>query len=63
LIAIVVLFFGYHAVVGYIIENIAFLPIIRESTIVLKIGLWMVLGGALLGALGSNIAARKYLKV
>ena len=58
-----VLFFGYSGAINYAGENIAFLELITDRTLVVKLGLYLLLGGAVLGGIGSNIAVRKYLKV
>lgn len=58
-----ILFFGYNGAIAYAGENIAFLELITDQGLVIKLGLYLLLGGAVLGGLGSNIAVRKYLKV
>lgn len=59
----VVLYFGYDAVLGYITESITFVTLLSDPNLMLWIMLALLVGGTLLGALGSNIAIRKYLKV
>lgn len=63
LVAFLLLYFGYGAVINYATEHISFLNLITDKTLVVKVGLYLLLGGAILGGLGSNIAVRKYLKV
>ncbi len=63
MVAFLLLYLGYGAVINYATEHIAFLNLITDKTLVVKVGLYLLLGGAVLGGLGSNIAARKYLKV
>ncbi len=62
-VAFLLLYFGYGAAIGYAGEHIAFLNLITDRTLVVKVGLYLLLGGAVLGGIGSNIAVRKYLRV
>lgn len=63
MVAFLLLYLGYGAAIDYAAEHIAFLNLITDKTLVVKVGLYLLLGGAVLGGLGSNIAVRKYLKV
>lgn len=63
MVAFLLLYLGYGAAIEYAAEHIAFLNLITDKTLVVKVGLYLLLGGAILGGLGSNIAVRKYLKV
>ncbi len=58
-----ILYFGYDAVAGYISESLTFITLLNDPILVVKIMLALLIGGTLLGALGSNIAIRRYLKV
>lgn len=62
-VAFLLLYFGYGAAIDYAGEHIAFLSLITDRTLVVKVGLYLLLGGAVLGGIGSNIAVRKYLRV
>ena len=62
-VAFLLLYFGYGAAIEYAGEHIAFLSLITDRTLVVKVGLYLLLGGAVLGGIGSNIAVRKYLRV
>lgn len=61
--ATVALYFGYNTVITYMVENITFIPVLDDPKLLGRIVLSLILGGTLLGALGSNIAVKKYLKV
>lgn len=62
-VANIVLYFGYNAITRYIQANITFIPILNDNMLLLKIIGVLMIGGAVLGALGSNFAVKKYLKV
>lgn len=57
------LYFGYDAVLGYIQESLSFITLLDDPGLMLRIMLVLLVGGTVLGALGSNIAIKKYLKV
>lgn len=59
----VALYFGYSHIVMYVKENITFIPILSDGALLGKMMLGLLVGGTLLGALGSNFAVKKYLKV
>ena len=63
LLADVVLYFGYGAILEYIEQNINFISMLNDPKLMMLIMLILLVGGTLLGALGSNIAIKKYLKV
>ncbi len=63
LIADALLYFGYHAVLDYMVLHISFVDLLDDSKLLWTIMLILLGGGMLLGALGSNIAMRKYLRV
>lgn len=63
LLADVVLYFGYDAIYNYISGQLAFVTLLDDPQLMGKIMLVLLVGGTLLGALGSNIAIKKYLKV
>ena len=60
---VALLYFGYGAAIGYAGEHIAFLNLITDKALVIEVGLYLLLGGAVLGGIGSNLAVRKYLRV
>ncbi len=62
-VADVVLYFGYGAILQYIETNITFVTMLNDQNLMILIMLVLLVGGTLLGALGSNMAIRKYLKV
>ena len=57
------LYFGYDAVLGYMQESLSFITLLDDPGLMLRIMLVLLVGGTVLGALGSNIAIKKYLKV
>lgn len=57
------LYYGYDAVLGYMKESLSFITLLDDPTLMLRIMLVLLVGGTVLGALGSNIAIKKYLKV
>ncbi len=62
-VADVVIYFGYAAILEYIESNITFVTMLNDPNLMALIMLVLLVGGTLLGALGSNMAIRKYLKV
>ena len=58
-----VLFFGYDAVYNYIGAQLSFITLLHNDQLLIFIMLVLFASGTLLGALGSNIATKKYLKV
>ena len=63
LLADVVLYFGYDAILEYIEANISFITMLNDPQLMMLMMLVLLVGGTLLGAIGSNIAIKKYLKV
>lgn len=63
LLADVVLYFGYGAILEYVSVNIGFITLLDNPQLLAQVMLVLLVGGTLLGALGSNIAIKKYLKV
>ncbi len=63
LLADVALYFGYAAILEYFAANLVFVTLLNDPQLMLLIMLVLLVGGTLLGALGSNIAIKKYLKV
>lgn len=63
LIADVALFFGYDAVVTYVAQHIGFIELMTDPALMVMLMVILLVGGTLLGAIGSNIAIRKYLRV
>ena len=63
LLADVAIYFGYAAILEYFAANLAFVTLLNDSNLMMLIMLVLLVGGTLLGALGSNIAIKKYLKV
>lgn len=63
LIADAALYFGYDAVVTYMMQNVGFIELLVDPVLMALLMLILLIGGTLLGAIGSNIAIRKYLRV
>jgi len=59
----VIIYFGYGATIQYVIKTIPFIPVIAEYDVLYRIIGILTLGGTIIGAIGSVIAVRKYLKV
>jgi len=59
----VIIYFGYSVTIQYVIKSIPFFPIVADYSILYRIVGVLTLGGTVIGALGSVIAIRKYLKV
>jgi cell division transport system permease protein len=55
--------FGYGKVVHYFDQNIPFLPVVRPEHVLMNQTLGLVLLGGVLGAAGSLISLRRFLKV
>ena len=58
-----VLYFGYRAILEYVGQHISFITLLQNEQLMLLMMAALLIGGTLLGALGSNIAIKKYLKV
>jgi len=63
LLAGVIIYFGYDVIVKYVIKSVPFIPLITDNQVLFRILGLLLGGGTVLGALGSVIAVRKYLKV
>lgn len=63
LIADVAIYFGYAAILDYFAANLSFVTLLNDPQLMMLIMAVLLVGGTLLGALGSNIAIKKYLKV
>jgi cell division transport system permease protein len=63
LIADVALFVGYDAVISYVAQNVGFIELMVNPALMVVLMVVLLIGGTLLGAIGSNIAIRKYLRV
>lgn len=63
LLADFVLYMGYGAVIDYMTQNIGFITMMNNSQWMQMLLLVLLAGGTLIGAIGSNIAIKKYLKV
>lgn len=57
------LYFGYDAVVSYMMQHVSFIELLVDPKLMVLLMFVLLIGGTLLGALGSNIAIRKYLRV
>lgn len=63
LLADVILYFGYRYVLEYMTLHVSFVPMLDNPLVLIQVMLVLLVGGTLLGAVGSNIAVRKYLNV
>lgn len=54
---------GYQRFVGYVHANIPFLPVIPPQDVLMNLTVALVILGAVLGAVGSMISMRRFLKV
>lgn len=61
--AVVILYLVYGTVVNYAIGSIPFMPLVTDKNLLYQIFGYLLLGGTVLGAMGSMIAVRKYLNV
>lgn len=59
----ILIYFGYGVTIQYVIKSIPFIPVVADYEVLYHIIGILTLGGTLIGALGSIIAIRKYLKV
>jgi cell division transport system permease protein len=59
----IVIYFGYGAAVNYVLKTIPFIPVVTDYNLLYRILGMLTLGGTVIGALGSVVAVRKYLKV
>ena len=63
LLAVVVLYFSYGALVARIQETITFLPLVSSTKVLLRIFEGLLVMGIVMGAVGSTISVRRYLHV
>lgn len=63
LIAIITLYFSYFYLVDYLKQGLSFVALISSNTVVLSFLSWFLLGGVLLGLIGSSFAVIRFLKV
>lgn len=61
--AVLSLHFFYAQLVQNVVLTLNFLPILRDTNIILNVYKWLLLIGAFLGAIGSAISLRRFLKV
>lgn len=54
---------GYQRLVAYLYENIPFLPVVPPVDVLMSLTLGLILLGAVLGAAGSLVSLRRFLKV
>jgi len=59
----IVIYFGYGAAINYCLKTIPFIPVVADYDLLFRIVGLLILGGTVIGAMGSVIAVRKYLKV
>ncbi len=57
------LYFSYNKLVGYVATTVNFVPLITDPDYLLHILAYLLAGGAALGACGSAVSVRKFLKV
>jgi cell division transport system permease protein len=63
LLAGLVIYLGYDALISYVIKSVPFVPVVSDHEVLYRILTLLIVGGTAIGALGSVIAVRKYLKV
>ncbi|MBO8168450.1 MAG: ABC transporter permease [Thermoanaerobacteraceae bacterium] len=63
LLATAALYYSYSYLVGYVAASISFIPLITDREFLLQVLLCLLAGGAVLGAVGSAISVRRFLKV
>lgn len=63
LLAALVVGSGYHWVVNQVTLTLAFLPVVRSAVFFAQVLSGLILGGMLIGAMGSAFSLRKFLKV
>lgn len=63
ILSIILLFFAYRSVYNYIVSSVFIANIISPSFIFGPLGLGFILGGSVIGAVGSAFALRKFLDV
>ena len=63
LIACVIIYFGYMQVIGYLADNLQFIPLLEDREMLLSMGKNTVAYGAGLGLVGSFLSVFRYLRV
>lgn len=63
LVSVCMLYLGYHSLVQVVTNTLPFLPMQSENSIILNVYELIIALGVVIGALGSLISVRKYLKV
>ncbi|KJS83459.1 MAG: hypothetical protein JM58_12600 [Peptococcaceae bacterium BICA1-8] len=58
-----IIYFGYGSTIQYVIKSVPFLPVVADFNELYRILAVLIIGGTTIGAVGSVIAVRKYLKV
>ena len=62
LVSVIALFFVYNGIINNLGSAMAFLPLIKDVSVVLTVSEVLLVGGTLLGAAGSFMSMRKYLR-
>ncbi|MEA4900993.1 permease-like cell division protein FtsX [Desulfitobacterium sp.] len=63
LLAILIVGFGYQWLAGYISSSLTFMPIVQDAGMIAQVLAMIILAGMAIGAIGSVISLRKFLKV
>lgn len=63
LLAIPVVGFGYQWLAGYVSSNLTFMPVVQDYHLIGQVLSLLLLIGMAIGAIGSVISLRKFLKV
>ena len=63
LVSCLVLYFSYNFLIDKINTTMSFLPVVTDETLLMHILLIVLLAGPLVGALGSTLSLRRFLKV
>ncbi len=63
LLAATAIYFSYSKLVSYVILTVNFIPLITDKEFILQLLLYLLVGGAVLGSIGSAVSVRKFLKV
>lgn len=63
LLAIVIVGFGYQWLAEYVSSNLTFMPVVQDTGLVAQVLTSLLLMGMTIGAIGSVISLRKFLKV
>lgn len=63
LLAILIVGFGYQWLAGYISSSLTFMPIVQDAAMIAQVLAMILLAGMAIGAIGSVISLRKFLRV